>query len=267
MTHTLTGIAKTLLIPLMARAVESQNDTPLFKDNMSLQTLDKVSNELDLPPYPSPLVQFGISARTQRFDTQLRRFIATYPQAVIVNLGCGLDTRFYRVDNGQINWYDLDIPSVIQLRQRLFPQQPRCHLIASSVISTDFTPIIQAQAPTLFIAEGLLMYLPLQAVKQLFYRISQCCPQAQILFEAMSPLAAFVNNYNPEFRHYHAKFKWGIHKAIQLHSWQPNLRLIHEWHYFDSHAAHQPFKVKFLLTFAAFRHSMKIIQVDFAKNE
>jgi len=57
--------------------------------------------------------------RNREFDRYAQDFLRCHPEAVVVHIGCGLDSRFERVDNGQVEWYDLDLPHVIELRRKL----------------------------------------------------------------------------------------------------------------------------------------------------
>ena len=64
-------------------------------------------------------------ARAKEFDDKIRAFITEHPRASVINLGAGLDTTFYRVDNGLVQWYDLDFPDVIGIREQLLPPTDR----------------------------------------------------------------------------------------------------------------------------------------------
>ena len=71
-----------------------------------------------LPPYTlSRLEQLTTILRNIKFERYARVFLASHPDAVVVHIGCGLDSRFERVDNGRVEWYDLDLPEVIELRR------------------------------------------------------------------------------------------------------------------------------------------------------
>ena len=78
-----------------------------------------------------------------KIDREMREFLQTAPDGVVLHLGCGLDTRFARVDNGLVTWFDLDLPDVIELRRKFFSENERYHMIASSV--TDWGWLDQVQ--------------------------------------------------------------------------------------------------------------------------
>ena len=114
----LSDVAEMLLIPLYIRAVESQRPDALVKDDKAVALvgqMDYCFSRFKFDKYD----QVSIILRNREFDRHARDFLARYPQAVVVHIGCGLDSRFERVDNGQVEWYDLDLPQVIELRRKL----------------------------------------------------------------------------------------------------------------------------------------------------
>ncbi len=89
----------------------------------------------------------------------MTEFLKSSPDGVVVNIGCGLDSRFSRIDNGRVRFYDLDLPDVIGIKRRFFEETDRYHLIPSSVLDYDWiAPLLQAcDVPFLFVAEGVFM--------------------------------------------------------------------------------------------------------------
>ena len=59
------------------------------------------------------------------FDRYVEDFLATHPRGTVVEIGCGLDTGFDRVDDGRVRWFDLDLPDAVALRWRFFDDEPR----------------------------------------------------------------------------------------------------------------------------------------------
>ena len=69
-----------------------------------------ISRKINLP-------EFGLlTIRAKQFDDTAKSYIAEHPRASVINIAAGLDTTFYRVDNGPIHWYDLDLPTVIDIQ-------------------------------------------------------------------------------------------------------------------------------------------------------
>ena len=75
---------------------------------------------------------YMLVARAMQFDDKARAYIAEHPAASVINLRAGLDTTFYRIDNGSIESYDLDFPNVIDVRRKLLPNptgQRTCKIV------------------------------------------------------------------------------------------------------------------------------------------
>ncbi|HSD85599.1 MAG TPA: class I SAM-dependent methyltransferase, partial [Anaerolineae bacterium] len=165
---TLSPEQETLLIPLYAKA---QQGNPLFFDHQAQDILNRVDYDFSRLRVPYKTVVL-VCQRAKKLDAVARIFLAEHPRGVVLHLGCGLDSRFWRVDNGQVEWYDLDMPPVIELRRQFFSEHERYHPIASSVSDLDWlNAVTTAGRPVLIMAEGLLMYLDESDVRRLVLRL------------------------------------------------------------------------------------------------
>ncbi len=119
----LSGVTETLLITLYIRAMETQRPDALIKDVQAVALMKKISDAglYDFRGMKSLRLseenRLVIILRNREFDRLARDFLRRNPEAVVVHIGCGLDTRFERVDNGRVEWFDLDLPEVIELRR------------------------------------------------------------------------------------------------------------------------------------------------------
>lgn len=258
----LKNVSETLLIPLRARYLETQRPDGIIHDPLSCDILKQIGHDFSGEKEVSDMSQTGVAIRTEILDEQTRRFLDTNPEAVVVNLGCGLDTRFLRLDNGRVTWFDLDMKDVIDIRRSFFQETDRFRFIGTSVLDISWLDGIPKDRPTLFIAEGLLMYFTEDEIKPLFEAIQKKVPNAAMLFEAMSPFIARRSNTHPDVKNYDATFKWGIVSGKELETWGLGLRFVKEWYYFDRHRnRHSPmFRCLSLLPF--FRKAMKIVHVS-----
>jgi O-methyltransferase involved in polyketide biosynthesis len=133
----LNGVAETLLIPLYNRAMESQRPDAIMKDEKAVALVKQMGYDFD---QVSKIRMFEANkvARimlTREIDRYARDFFRRHPEAVVVHIGCGLDSRFERVDNGKVEWYDLDLPDVIGLRRKFIGDEgERYHLLGCSVL-------------------------------------------------------------------------------------------------------------------------------------
>jgi O-methyltransferase involved in polyketide biosynthesis len=225
---TLTPEQETLLIPLYTKA---QPDNPLFFDPKAQEILSRVDYDFTRLRVPYKTVVL-VCQRANKMDDTAHAFLAKHPTGVVLHLGCGLDNRFGRVDNGQVEWYDLDMPPVIELRRKFYPENPRCHLIASSVTDLDWTDMVSAGGRSvLVIAEGLLMYLIEADVKRLLLRLGEAFPGCQLIADVFSVLTARSATRHPSLKQTGATLGWGIDDSHAVESWAPGIRLLEEWYF------------------------------------
>ena len=238
--QTLTGVAETLLIPLYIRALESQRPDALLKDEIAVALVAQNASafarikqiRMDEDD------QVALVLRNREFDEQARRFLAQWPEAVVVDIGCGLDARFQRVDNGRVEWYDLDLPEVIELRRMTIGDSAgRYHLLACSVFDDQWlnTVSVHRQRPCLFLAEGVLMYFEPAQVKSLVLRLRDTFPGAELVCDAFSPFLVRANNLRLRLSRSKigARYHWGLRRGKDLESWGEGICLLDEWFPFD----------------------------------
>jgi len=223
----LTPEQETLLIPLYAKA---QPENPLFFDPHARDILNQVDYDFARLRVPYKTVVL-VCQRAKKLDAAARAFLAEQSNGVVLHLGCGLDSRFWRVDNGQVEWYDLDMPPVIKLRQRFYPDHGRYHLLASSVTDLEWVDRVAANRPVLVVAEGLLMYLVEADVKRLVLRLREAFPGCRLLADVFSRLAACSATHHPSLKQTGASIGWGIDDPHQVEGWTPGIRLLEEWYF------------------------------------
>lgn len=222
----LTPEQETLLIPLYTKA---QPNNPLFFDRKAQEILSQVDYDFKKLRVPYKTVIL-VCQRAKKLDAMTSSFLAEHPTGVVLCLGCGLDGRFWRVDNRKVDWYDLDMPPVIELRRRFFPAQARCHLIASSVTELAWMAQVDAAGrEVLVVAEGLLMYLSEADVKGLVAALRQAFPGCRLVADVFSRLTARSAGQHPSLKRTGASIGWGMDDPHEIESWAPGLRLVEEW--------------------------------------
>ncbi len=232
----LSGVSESLLVTLYLRAMETQHPNPLIKDERAVALVSQMSydfNRIKLL-HLSEANKLVIILRNREFDRYARDFLGRQPEAVVVHIGCGLDTRFERVDNGQVEWYDLDFPHVIELRRTLISgESERYHLLGSSVLEETWLETVHAHRtrPFLFLAEGVFMYLKEAQVKSLVTMLHRNFPGAELVFDAYSPIHVHVSNL--QTARFGFQCHWGIWHGEEVESWGDGIHLLGEWSLFD----------------------------------
>lgn len=167
--------------------------------------------------------------RARTFDDWARSFLAEHCEAVVLNLGCGLDARVHRVDPpGTVDWYDLDYPAVTNLRQQLLPPREHCTLLGSDVTDLTWLRRIPRDRPTLVIAEGLVPYLTEAGARLLLTSIVDAFPTGQMAFDTVSVSAWRASKWDPLGRKYGALFHCGFDDPTVLADWHRRLEYIDE---------------------------------------
>ena len=234
----LSGVAETLLMTLYIRAMESQRPDALIKDEKAVALVTNMSYDFDRirQVKMDEDDKVGVILRNLEFDRQVRDFLTRHPDAVVVHIGCGLDSRFERVDNGKVEWYDLDLPEVIEQRRKFIGDEgKRYHLLAGSVFDSAWLDKVSVhrQRPFLFLAEGVLMYFEEAQVKSLVLMLRDHFPGAELVFDAFSPFLVRANNLRMAISKFGVRYHWGLGRGQEIEKWGDGIRLLDEWGYFD----------------------------------
>jgi O-methyltransferase involved in polyketide biosynthesis len=202
------AVEETLYIPLIARARETRKKQAVLRDPKAVEMVASI--DFDAAKYGGVTGGSSTAVRTAIFDFLVRQFLAQAGAAgTVVELGTGLNTRFERVDNGTVNWIDLDLPDAIELRQRFFADTGRRRMLAASVADEGWLePVAQSQGPYLFVAEGVLLYLPEDQVEQTLVRIAGRFPGAFFVLDTYPRKTLEWLRRMTEKRNVPARFGW-----------------------------------------------------------
>lgn len=231
----LSGVAETLLLPLYIRATESQRPDAIIQDDKAAALIRQLNPDSTWVGRMKVDEEDRVALvlRNREFDNRGREFLARNPEAVVIHIGCGLDTRFDRVDNGKVEWYDLDLPEVIDLRRRLIGDEAgRYHLIASSAFDAAWPSRLSAhrQRPVLCLAEGVLMYFEEAQVRSLVLMLRDQFPGSELAFDAFSPFLIRMNNLRISRTKIGARYHWGLKRGRDLERWGNGIALLDEWY-------------------------------------
>ncbi|MFY9800663.1 MAG: class I SAM-dependent methyltransferase [Methanoregula sp.] len=246
-------IAATSFLTLYCHALESVSDNPILSDPKSVEITTELNKTLSLSENTLDRILASgrldrrlvvhIAIRAKKYDDYARDFLQRFPDGVIVNIGCGLDSRFLRIDNGQGIFYDLDLPEIIEIKKDFFDETSRYHLIASSVLDYGWMEMVrQHTGPFLFMAEGVFMYLDGKDVRLLVLKIQEKFPGSELVCEMVNslwlrPLVKKMLDFKMQ-RELHlgknATFRSGIRNGREMEQWHSGIQFLDEWSYFDS---------------------------------
>lgn len=265
----LKGVPQTLLLPLIGRAQFSQEPYSPIHDKKATELVNTLNydfkNLLSVPSVKRSTLFW--MARAYHFDEAVKAFLKTYPNAVIVNLGCGLDTGFHRIDNGQLTWVDVDFPEVINLRQDLLPPSKREIYIKSSILDHAWMGEVKKIGEhVFFLAGGVFMYFTQEEVKSLFVNMANQFSHAHLIFDNVYPKGLErANTMLKKSGMKDALLQWAIDDGKTLEKWSPKIKLVSQYGYFENIKNKYAFPLTYKLNMYFFDwfHKSGIIHLKF----
>ena len=222
-----------MLIPLYMRAKESRRENPILNDKAAERLAGSL--EYDYSQFDgAKLSEVGCVVRGWYFDRAARRFIDTHPRPVVVNVGCGLDTRFQRIGSREAAFYDMDLPEVIALRRELVAEQPGNAYIAASLLETDWMDDLRRRHPDaefIFIVEGVLMYFYESQVKAFLRHVASRFGGGELWFDVCGTMMSRHGVKPDSLRKHEAQIRSGLSDGHVVEQWEPRLRLIEQAKY------------------------------------
>ncbi|WP_026621551.1 O-methyltransferase involved in polyketide biosynthesis (plasmid) [Ensifer sp. WSM1721] len=224
----LTGVRETLLITLQAKAAESSMPDSLLRDRFAAEALHRIDCDSQHLKVGHDTT-IGIALRAYMLDRWTEAFLRRCPDATVLHLGCGLDSRIFRIDPGPgVRWFELDFPDVINLRQQIYPDRADCTMIACSIVERGWIAKLPADRPAMIIAEGVLPYLKDYQVSQVLRRIAGHFPSGEIVFDAYGSFAVRLLRFNPAIRATGAYLQWALDDPAEMERQVPGLKLIED---------------------------------------
>lgn len=218
-----TGVPETMIQTLYARAKETKKDDAKIIDDIAVRIVEKIDYDFSKADNDKTMSS-GVIARTIVLDNMVEKYLNQHPDTIVVNIGCGLDTRCYRMKDKYSLWYNLDLPETVEIRRRFLEEKGPIYQIAKSAMDISYTDNITYNGENvLVIVEGLSMYLCENDIKQIFSIIEKSFKTATVMIETMSPF--FVKHIKEKsIEGSNAKFKWGVKNGRELEKIIPQFR-------------------------------------------
>lgn len=217
---------ETLLIPLYGKALESRKSSPVLHDPTAVEIIEKINYDFASLKIPGK-TNFMMCLRAKLFDNFTLDFLASHSHTVVIHLGCGLDSRYKRINNSSVNWYDIDFEEVINIRKLFYQQTGSYHMIGSSVTRQEWFEEIPVGAENyLVIAEGLFMYLKKEEIKALLKSLKKKIGSYKLIFDAYSTYTAKKVMNHPSLKKTGAIIRWGLDHPHTLSEWNPGILFI-----------------------------------------
>jgi O-methyltransferase involved in polyketide biosynthesis len=261
------NVQKTLLLPLWGRAVETQKTTPLLIDRAAVEIVKQIDYDFaGGTQHLSTISQLGWIARSVHIDATITRLLETHPTATIVNIGCGLDTTFERVDNGRLSWYNVDLPDVMALRRQLIPERERQITLVGSLLDQDWLAQVNVGEKALFIIAGVLYYFEESQIKACLTHLAGRFPGSELVFDASSPIGIKMANkmvIKASGMDEKSFLKWGLKHAKILELWDRRIKVLAEYPMFKMLRNRFPFKDKMVAWMSDFFNMQYMVHLQF----
>lgn len=186
-TPNLDGVPETLLWPLWNRAAEQRIKAPLINDPMATDLVERIEYDF-AGSFGKP--NAGHAIRSRFFDDAVSAWLKSNPEGMVISLGEGLDTQFWRVDNGYMRWLTVDLEQSIQIRQKLLPDHERMQAMTCSAFDRRWMARVPEKGPVFIIMAGLLMYFEEEEIFSLFRDMADRFPGSEFIFDAIPPWLA-----------------------------------------------------------------------------
>jgi O-methyltransferase involved in polyketide biosynthesis len=233
-TTALTPVEQTAFLTEYARALDSRWPRPILGDPLADDVVSRIDyNFAGLGVQTSVVCQSAL--RAKMLDDRVRDFIGRHPDAVIVDLGAGLDSGFYRVaPPPTVDWYSVDLPGITALRGEVLPADPRSHSVPVSLADDHWPNDIPTDRPTMLIADGLFAFLSEPVVVGIFRRITDHFGSGELAFNDYGRIGWFSRvaiKVAPQKMFKDVGSQWGYPGFKDAHhpeTWNPRMRLVEE---------------------------------------
>jgi O-methyltransferase involved in polyketide biosynthesis len=213
-------VESTLFVPMTGRIYASENFPGILYDEQALALKDQLPGDTAKKDRQTQYTFLASASRSANMDRFVRDFLRRKPEGGIVQLGCGLETAFYRNSNGRTRWYEVDLPDVIAFRKTLLPEQERDVLIAADAFTDTWIRQVREQAgnvPLLVMAGGLFYYFEEEKVLSLM-KLLQAYGDIEIVFDAVNKggMAMMRRKWMKQVGHEDARMFFYVDSAAAL---------------------------------------------------
>lgn len=227
-------VEQTAFLTAYARALDNRAPTPILGDEFSERVVGLIDYDFAGFRIPASVVR-QTALRAKMLDERVRKYIAVNPDAVVVDLGAGLNEPLARVQPPPgVDWYSIDLPNVIALRGKLLPAQDGEHPIAADLTSADWTAGIPVGRPTMVIADGLFAFLSEPQVIALVGRVIDHFGTGELAFNdygRVGVLSSLAMKLAPRGMFSLLRHVWanpGFTDPRTPQRWDPRLRLVEQ---------------------------------------
>jgi O-methyltransferase involved in polyketide biosynthesis len=230
----LSPLERTALLTQYARALDSRWPRPILGDTLADNIVEKIDYDFAALGVPASVVCQS-ALRAKMLDDRVRTFTNEHPDAVVVDIGAGVDTGLFRVSPpATVGWYSVDLPRVIALRDQVIPTSGQAHSVAASVANENWPDTMPADRPAMVIADGLFAFLSEPVIVGVFRRVTKHFRSGELAFNdygRIGWLSRVAVKLAPQQMFSQVGIQWGyagFKDARVPETWNPQLTLVEE---------------------------------------
>jgi len=188
-------ISETLVIPLYGRAHCSKKYPEVFAEPETEKIVDMLEYDFSTLNYKE-FMMLTWAVRKRMLCDKAKEYLKKHPKATIINLGCGADVSFASIDNGQCHFINLDLPEVIEAREKLVSCREREKNVAMDAFDTAWFNEVETlvEDGVYVISGGVFMYFEAERLKKLFVEMAKRFPGGGICFDACNSMGLKKSN-------------------------------------------------------------------------
>lgn len=266
-TKQLSSIPETMLITLWAKATETIQCGGLIHDEVAKSIMENI--DYDFSKFNgSRLSQVGCCVRAALIDKEVRNFLVTNPDGVVVQLGAGLDGRYQRLGCPDVtHWFDLDLKEVIGLRRKLIPETERNTYLDLSMFDYQWIDRVKSYGKSvLILVEGVLMYFEPAVVRDFFQTVCERFDEATLVFDMLTYFALKRAKHHETVKKMSSSvpFLWSELDTRKMESWHSKLHIGREYYMSDYDQGRFPLvlHLMYLLPYFYKRLNQRIVKVE-----
>lgn len=231
-TVNLEGGPETVLWCLHDRASEALRSDGMIRDPEAIRIYQSIDFDYQRV---FGVANGGFAMRSLAYDSVVRAWMARHPGGTVVELGCGLETSFWRVDDGVVSWICVDVPEVLAIREKILSLNSRCKNVATkhvgkATLDLSWMDEVDPKKGVFITAQGLLMYFEEPLVRTLITAIFERFPGVELAFDTVPRWTSKKSvkdngvQLTPNYRL--PPLPWGVNRdeiGPLLRSWTPKV--------------------------------------------
>ena len=177
------GVEDTLYIPLTARIYASKKFPKFFYDEKAL-SLEKYIPANDIDENTTEYFYMASVCRQYTIDQKIKKFLEKNGLCNVVFLGAGLETSFNRIGNDKANFYQVDLPNVIDIREKVLGNAINEKLISGDMFTLYWIKGIDISLPTMIVVSGVYQYFAEEKILYMIKEMKGMIPNGELVFDA-----------------------------------------------------------------------------------